>query len=239
MTRTVILMPYRSDGGGRRDQLFGFVDMWLRRHHNRYPIYLGKSPDGPFNRGAAINDAARNAGQWDVAVVHDADTLVQPQQLVRGVVSVLANSGVAYPYETYMYLNQESSDHIISHPDGPWFVSPEIHPTEVVRSTVRYHHVSGALAIDRATYDQVGGFIELEGWGAEDLIMHNLFEVFGNGVRWVRGGGAYHLWHPANRNDPKDACNMANHDMLADVMAMAVVPDVLKKYLVDGGHPIP
>ena len=60
--RTVILVPYRSDGD-RRDQLWDFTRNWLQRHHPDYPIYLGPSPDGPFNRSAAINQAARDAGE--------------------------------------------------------------------------------------------------------------------------------------------------------------------------------
>lgn len=239
MARTVILVPYRSDNGGRRDELYGFVDKWLRHYHHRYTIYLGESPDGPFNRGAAINDAARAAGEWDFAIVHDADTLIHPPNLQRSVSHVVQHpSRIVYPFSSYIYCDEQSSTYILSHPESPWFICPESHSSEGFRTTVRHHHVSGAMVMSRAAYEAVGGFIELEGWGAEDLIMHALFTTFVGDAHWV-DGGAYHLWHPAKRNDPEDKNNVANHDILADVLAMSVIPDQLKKYLQDGGHPIP
>jgi hypothetical protein len=213
------------------------------------PVYVGESPEGPFNRGAAINDAARKADAdvarwcgdgetWRVAVVHDADTIAAPHVVDHAVGRILLNEAeVVYPYETYTYLDNYSSGQVQYRKRGPWFLSPEIHPTQGVRTTVRHHHVSGAMVVSRSAWEAVGGFIELEGWGAEDEIMHWLFKTFATPPIWLKGG-AYHLFHPANRNSG-DENDQANHQILADVMSLAPVPDQLRDYLRDGGHHVP
>lgn len=238
MARTVILVPYRSDDGGRRDELWAFVSKWLHNNHWGWDVWLGESPSGPFNRGAAINDAARKAGDWDVAIIHDADTFLPQQQMCRAQAHVVRAGGVCYPYQSYIYLAERCSDFILAHPDGHWFIEPEHHPLFGYSTTVRHQHVSGVVVIDRESYCQVGGFIELEGWGAEDQIMHALYQTFTVGAQW-RPGGAYHLWHPANRNDPADKNNVNNHAILARVQQMSTHPELLRKYLQEGGHLIP
>lgn len=241
--RIAILVPWRDSGDARRAYLWKYVRTWLgqyRQDMTNWCFAAAPGPlEGPFNRGAAINQASDLVNDdWDIAVVHDADTICNPNA-VRAAVWKIQNHGVGvvFPYETYTYLSQWSTDRIIKYGDIG-FISPEIHPVEGVRTTVRYHHVSGAVVVSRRAWEQVGGFIELEGWGAEDQIMHWLFKTFAVPPTWMRGG-AYHLWHPANRNDPNDPHDQINHNILADVMALAPAPDQLRDYLREGGHPIP
>jgi hypothetical protein len=246
MARVVFLVPYRQ-ASEWRDKLWDYTHAWIRNGF-RHRIYTGAGPDGPFNRGAAINEAARKAGKWDLAVITDSDNIMDPWMLklaIGKLKSAQAEGGVGciYPFSTYMYLDEFSTRRILdwSHmmdDDMKWaFLAPE-HHKDGFRRSVRYHHASGIQIVTREAYEAVGGFIELQGWGAEDEIMRILFEKFGGGVRW-QSGGAYHLWHPANRNNPDDPYDVANHKVLADVSALVVVPDQLKEYLRNGGHPIP
>lgn len=234
MVNTIIAIPYRVSDP-RRSELFDFVRTWFTQHHD-WPIRLGSSPEGPFNRGAAINDAAH--GDWDVMVVSDADNICDPNTLQRAVNLAHTTGKVVYPFTTYMYLDEYTSDRLMA--GDNWFVAPELHPRHKFSTTVRYHHYSGIQAIPRTTWDKVGGFIELTGWGAEDAIMDTLFSKFGNGSDWLPGS-AYHLWHPANRNDPNDDNNVSNHRIWAKVQntARRQNPDVLRNYLASIGHHIP
>ena len=50
-----------------------------------YRVVEGEHTEGPFNRSAAINAAAKLAGNWDVAVIADADTWVPYAQLDEAV----------------------------------------------------------------------------------------------------------------------------------------------------------
>ena len=75
---TIIIVPYRPDNG-QRDKLWRHVKRRLTLEQPTWSIVEGRSPDGPFNRSAAINDAA--GCDWDTAVITDADC---PRELARG-----------------------------------------------------------------------------------------------------------------------------------------------------------
>lgn len=215
MVKVACVMPWR-DGDERREILQGFVVGWVLENHI-WDVRFGTSPDGPFNRGAAINEAAVSAEDWDVLVVYDADNICDPFMLRDAVQHADITGQVTYPYETYIYLDEYSSNRIMF--GGNWFASPEVHPTQTFRTTVRHKHYSGIQVIPRSAYDAVGGYIELPGWGAEDAIMDILFDTFAAGSHWLHGA-AYHLWHEAKRNDPKDIHNVANHDVLFKLKRM-------------------
>jgi hypothetical protein len=230
--KTVILVPYRSDGGGRRDELWRFTRAWLEKHHPGWEIYEGESPDGPFNRGAAINDAARQAGDWDVAVIHDGDNIADPGTLCRAVELARDTDKCVFPFGIYLYLDEYSSQRLMT--EDNWFVGPDW----VVGWSVIPGHYSGVQALSKAAYEKVGGFIELTGWGHEDWIMSVLFRIFANGTEHLQGG-AYHLFH-GGRNDPeRSAYGDINREVMADVMGLSVMPDQLRDYLRAGGHSIP
>ena len=240
--RIAVLIPWRATGDARREYLWKFVKTkWIPQYRlNIADLDVWSAPGplkGPFNRGAAINEASRVIEPWDIAVIHDADTICSPKSIQAAVWKV-RNFGVdvVFPYETYTYLDQWSSDRIIKYGDMG-FISPEIHPTQGTRTTVRYHHRSGVMVVSRKAWEAVGGFIELDGWGAEDEIMHWLFKTFATEPVWMKGG-AYHLWHPAPRNNGSEH-DRTNHQILADVMSLAPIPDQLRMYLRDGGHWVP
>lgn len=239
MVNAVFAIPYR-ESDARRRELFEFVRSWLDDHHPQWPLWAGASPDGPFNRGAAINDAARNADDdWEVLIVHDADNICDPYTLRRAVHLADVTGKVYFPFETYTYLDQFTSDRLMD--QGNWFIAPELHPHQVFRTTVRHKHYSGIQVIPRRTYEAVGGYIELTGWGAEDAIMNTVFETFGPGVEWLPGG-AFHLWHPANRNDPNDVNNVRNHTIWSRVQEIARRHNharALRGYLASIGYQVP
>lgn len=235
MTDTVILIPWRSDDGGRRDKLYAHVQKWLIHLHPEWPQQEGTSSEGPFNRGEAINDAALKAGDWEVAVIHDADTIAEPQTLKKAVSRVKETGGTVYPYSTYLYLDRPSTNRLL---DGSsWMVAPE-HQSDGFTRSVRYHHCSGISVMHREAYEAIGGFIELSGWGAEDQVVNVLLNTYSLAPEWLEGG-AWHLWHAQHRNDPSDELQEANHDVLAQVSVLAGRPMEMRDYLAKGGHTVP
>jgi hypothetical protein len=228
--RVVLLVPYRSDHG-RRDELWKFTRSWLEEHHGGWEIFEGVSPRGPFNRGAAINDAARKAGDWDVAVVSDADNLADAINVHWAVGRAYQTGGCVFPFDTYLYLDEPSTHRLMT--GGSWFFAPIQQPWGVIRK-----HGSGIQALSRHAYDLVGGFPELEGWGHEDVMMNVLVETFTPGIGHLPGA-AYHLYHGDGSDPYRREQSDANRQILADVMALSPLPEQLREYLQAGGHPIP
>lgn len=238
--RVVILVPRRADQG-RRDELWAFTRSWLTEHHPDFEIVEGESPEGPFNRGAAINRAARSAGAWDVAIVHDGDNIVAPRRLTAAVEDAHLTGLATVAHDTYMYLDRESSDEILEHPRGPWWPRPQIDNVDTRYDPYIIHkHVSGVVVVPRVAWDATGGFAELTGWGSEDSLFLVLCNAFGGGVEWSRGT-ALHLWHEHAEADTTRVIRHRNKEILSIAKKFELRGELVKlrAYLKTLGHPIP
>ena len=194
---TVVLVPYRGDNGGRRDQLWAFTRKWFDQHLD-WGIRVGCSPPGPFNRSAAINQAAR--GDWDVAVIHDADTIVPAHQLTAAVSVTADTNRLTFAFTTVVDLSQTCTDHLLATNS----IDLEHLGIDGTR-TAPLATQSSALAITRDLWDRVGGFDEhFVGWSAEDNAFCKAATLHGGEPHRIPGH-AFHLWHPPGRppgNDP-------------------------------------
>ncbi|KAA0101257.1 hypothetical protein CIW49_07185 [Mycolicibacterium sp. P1-18] len=186
----MILVPYRPDGG-RRDQLWTFTHAWLEARHPDYAIYVGASPEGLFNRSAAINAAAVEAGDWDVAVVCDSDTVVPAAQLEEAVATAHRTGLLTSALSKVVELSRESTDLLLSGVDAD--------VTRLKKDRTRTKDdmtQSSVLAVPRSLWDAVGGFDEeFCGWGCEDNAFWLAATVFGGGDPIRVQGSAFHLWH--------------------------------------------
>jgi hypothetical protein len=199
--RTVILVPYRPDGG-RRDELWRFTRAWLETHHPAYPIFVGASPEGLFNRSAAINSAAAAAGDWDVAVVCDSDTVVPPSQFEQAVQDAHKTGLLTSALTKVVELSEESTDRLLVDAD----VNVDLQTLKKKRTRTKDDLTqSSVIAVPRALWEATGGFDEeFCGWGCEDNAFwlaaavhgasHCAGQPGGGQPRRV-DGGAYHLWH--------------------------------------------
>ncbi len=195
--RTVILVPRREDNG-RRDQIWTWVrHQWLECHHD-WPIYEGRDDGEVFSMAKARNNAARAAGEWDVAVIVDADTIAHPEAVQAAVTYAYHSRKIIVAGDVRMRMDETSSNRILNH--GLWFPRPEgeVHPKGNVIPEMCYGEPSsGVIAISRPLWDDLGGYVEsLQGYGYEDLVLLTQAFVVGDGMDWIRNEPLFHFWHP-------------------------------------------
>jgi hypothetical protein len=194
--RTVFLVPRRADGG-LRDQLWA----WCRRRWEAempdVPIYEGHHTEGPFNRSAAINHAARLAdadGHWDVAIVIDADVFL-PIPNVRAAIASAGEGMVTWAHRRWRNIAERHLKRLLADPDPYGQVPAAARDMDLIVDVTNPISWSCCVAIPRSTFDDMGGFDErFRGWGFEDGAWAALVRAL---YPWNRiDGDMYHLDHP-------------------------------------------
>lgn len=207
--RVVILVPRASDYGGPRDRIWSWVQGWLRTHHPDWPIYEGTDGSEVFSMSAARNNAARAAGDWDVAVIVDADTIAHPSSVREAVEMAHTTRKMWLAGDMRMRMDYVSSERILD--GGLWFPRPEgkRHPKGNVIDEMCYGEPSsGVFAIGRPLWDATGGYVEsLQGWGWEDLIFITQCYCVDGAIDWVRNSMLLHFYHDRT---PEDANTVKN-----------------------------
>ena len=203
MSDVVILVPRRADHGVR-DRLWGFSRVWWANLFPDWPIVEGHHDDGPFNRSAAINAAARDAGDWDVAVIIDADVLPE-QRPVLGAVKLAAAGFAASAFSVRRHLSKPGTAQVMAGYRGDW--------RPLTKQTFR-DSVSGAYVVGRDLFDQVGGFDDgFCGWGWEDVAFKLATETLAECPMVRTGGTLWHLWHPTSpERDERSPLFVANRE---------------------------
>ena len=187
--RTVVLIPYRPDGG-RRDVLLEHV--FNRWRDAGFKVYCGveKDPSGPFNRSEAINEAARVAGDWDVAIIADADTIVPPHQATAAVDLAAETGRMVMAFTEFVPLSEKMSNQILDGFAGFWGKPKGFDWT-----------CSSAVVVRRDLWDDVGGFDEgFRGWGMEDVAFALACDAVA-GPRLRVDGPVWHLWHETSEQN--------------------------------------
>lgn len=200
----VILVPWRTDDGTRAKVWEVCRSRWEALFPD-WAIYEGRSPEGPFNRSAAINDAAQQAGAWDVALVIDADVLLPKANVLAAVERAAASGLVTWAHRRWRSISQEATERLIG-PKGEAFAEGALGPGGflapaftadidlIVDKTTRLSW-SCCIAIRRDAWETVGGYDErFIGWGHED-------GAFSSAVMGLVGhdrieGDVLNLWHP-------------------------------------------
>lgn len=184
-----VLVPRRADHG-YRDEVWKFLQ---DRYWSGLPyrIVEGEHAEGPFNRSAGINAAAREAGNWDVAVIADADTWVPSAQLADAVGLARATGRLVSALTSVVELSEDFTAEVIR--------CGTIDPFAMTVDRVRVEEMvtqSSMLVVPRTLFDRIGGFDEnFVGWSAEDNAAWRTASLVGGEPLRVRGC-AFHLWHP-------------------------------------------
>lgn len=191
--RVVILVPRREDNGPR-DAAWEWCKARWERLFPDWPIYEGHHLTGPFNRARAVNTAARLAGDWDLAIVIDADIFLRASQVQAAVDRAAATGKVTWAHRRWRGLHEEWTTRTIA--DQRDF-GPELDGTDMDILVERTNPISWSCCIvfPRKVWDDMGGFDErFVGWGFEDMAVQSLVAGLYGHERIE--GDVYHLYHP-------------------------------------------
>ena len=188
----VILIPWRG-GDTSRERNLHFVLDWYRGMN--LPVTLADADsDKPFNRGASRNAAAQIAGDWDTALVADADCVADPNVIWEAFRVARETGTMVLPHDDFWRLSERGTHRLIADPDHY-----RAHPGDILDLSMgtrlqQSMMPSGALVITRASFEAIGGYADIPFWGFEDsLLLIEAKEAVG--VTRLPGY-LWHLWHP-------------------------------------------
>lgn len=226
-----ILVPWRP-GNSERQKLWDFTRAWWQRDHPTWTIHEAPGPlDGPFNRSAAINEAARAAGDWDVAVIIDADVIANADAVRNGVDIAQATGQMVVTHDERVMLSKVGARKVLDGYRGSWRA-----PAMVER--VWLDSVSCSVVASRQLWDLVGGFDELfVGWGREDTAFRIAAETL-TGKPLIRlSSELFHLWHPESPDARKTSpIRKANEQRHQRYVAARWNPDDVRALLEESRH---
>jgi hypothetical protein len=198
--RAVILLPWRSDNGWR-EKLWQYCRTIWEREFPDWSIHIGPSDDGPFQRSQAVNRAAAEAGDWDVALIIDGDTVSHPQAVRAAVSHALDSGGLAIAHRSRLMLTKSATQQLLA---GKRVDSGR--RQNVSRVWSGSDSVSCAVAVSRGTWDLVGGFDErFVGWGGEDTAFLLACETLTGMPAHFEQAECLHLWHEAQPEASRSA----------------------------------
>jgi hypothetical protein len=201
-----ILVPRRR-GRPDRDRLWSFARSWWANDFPDWPIVEGhhEATEGPFNRGQALNRAVAAAGDWDVAVLIDADVIIGPDQVRTAVEVAWSTARPVLAYHERIHLTERGTKRIVDGYRGDWRASGMV-------QKVLLDACSGAVVVSRPLWDSVGGFDELfSGWGWEDVAFRVAAETLTGAPLIQLAGNIWHLHHIVNHeNNPAEPTFVAN-----------------------------
>jgi hypothetical protein len=227
--KEVILVPRRDDNGPR-DELWEWCRAWWEREQSHMPIVEGYHTDGLFNRSAAVNRAAKLAGDWDVAVIIDSDVICNPQRVKEAVLLAHETGSMVLPHDNRKDLSPAGSQRVRRGYDGNW--DSLVHRTYSVENG--HPSVSSVVVISRRQWDLVGGFDEdFRGWGYEDTAFAAACETFGGVIRMP--GEVWHLWHPTAREGKRGTRSWSHNSTKGQRYRTAIGnPDAIRALQAEG-----
>lgn len=203
--KVVVLAPWRP-GSEERQALWDFARRWWAEQFPAWDVFEAPGPlDGPFNRSAAINQAAALAGDWDVAVIIDTDTIPETRNIASGAQVAAATGQMVVAHTRRHMLSKAATPKVLGGYRGSWSDRGMVEKTW-------HDSVSCAVLVSRKLWDTVGGFDEkFVGWGYEDTAFRIACETLTGAPIITLDGDTFHLWHPispeANRNTPTYKAN--------------------------------
>lgn len=182
---SVVCVPFRPDGPDRlRDLNWSFLRArWVAAG---FDVFEADNVEGRFSCAKARNLAAARAGDWDVALIVDADCYLDLDAADDALELALETGGYVAPYDRLFILDEATTSRVR---DAGYEPSP---------GDTDHGYVSVwpcAFAIARTLWDALGGMddVTYPGVGYEDV---NFVNRAAQLVTLERvKGDAYHLFH--------------------------------------------
>jgi glycosyltransferase involved in cell wall biosynthesis len=169
---------------------------------------------GPYNRGWGFNvGACASGGHEDVLCLIDADLLVAPGFLQRGLQSFERGKRAVLPYKEVSYLDSQTTDRVIRD-----YLAQPHRPLEPNNYRGRLFSTSqgGCIFVASSLYHQIGGHDErFRGWGREDREFWDRLSRVTHIEQLP--GRQLHLNHP--RPNEEDSWATANQDLYDRIAA--------------------
>jgi hypothetical protein len=191
--RAVVLVPWRPSDD-RRQLLWDWTRPFLEEIG--WELFTGDGGGEPFSRAAAMNAAAAAAGEWDVALLGDADTVQDVATAHRAALQAL-EVGMVIPWSHRIKLSQAGTFKLARR--GPEAVSDADRDP---RDRTSPEGGGATVVVSRSAWDVVGGMDEsFRGYGNEDLAFRAAIETLVIGDGTPRADGVvWHLYHKPVRN---------------------------------------
>ena len=234
--KVAVVIPFGSMGCEFRERNHQHIRTWIAKHHPDWPVFQGVSDRDPFAPAQARHRGAALAGDWDVLVFWDADTVVHPDAVREAARRAAADPVMVLACDSHIYTDRLSADRYLT--TGLMFPKPRGNNTRSFNLDGIYRRpCSGVLAVGRQLWTATGGYIDSLGGedSHEDLAFFQQCGIFGNGVEWVEGI-QIHLWHP-----PAPRSNGRNYQVwkrLAEMKRRGLTAPA-KTYLASLGHSVP
>ena len=205
--KTVILVPLRL-ADPQRERVWAFV----REHLEQlgWPIFVADSDSVEWNRSKAINRAAEQAGDWECALITDADTIVDAAAMRKAATRATATGSVLVPWKLRWKLSEAGTVRRMGIPPRSHWTQTHRDLDHLDRTPARLPvvHRGGPVMVPRRAWDVIGGFDEqFIGWGHEDVAFRIAAQTLAPGGLQEVAGTIWHLWHkqetPSEANDAR------------------------------------
>lgn len=223
MTTVSVVVPYRGDNGGPRDQAWDYVQRWWAEECPDWQLVVGYlDPAEPWVKARAVADGLRDATR-DMLVIADAD-VVADRGTVRAAADSVAvqiargdRSGWAMPHTRVRRLTRDATEAVLGGgplPDPLEAIAPPVGRWRGGGPVAEAHRGmagGGMVVLPRASYERVPMDPRFVEWGQEDAAFGLALSTLLGPPR--RGGtGLWHLWHPPQ---PRLTRAIGSHDSLA------------------------
>jgi len=212
VNRLAFLIPFRSDEGRfyflqgtgastwfSREEILNYTKARIEFFFPSAAIFIGESPEGEFNRSAAINNAFSQVEDHDIIVINDGDTVWNPSTILNGVHSLTYDGKFVIPYDKYHIMDRPSSQALLELPPHTVIANSEFDYDIIAEANKHVYHappVSGLVMMRSDDFSDIEGFDEgFVGWGEEDVAF--VIRASGKLGKPLRlREDIYHIWHP-------------------------------------------